>query len=128
MTENKISSYKDLLVWQKAHQNDLAIISIIEKLNCRGSIGIITHQLIRAATSISANIAEGYGSFRGKEYATFLGYALRSAWETDNWITLLIEAKEYQNKINASQLKYIQALNLEVIRILITIIKKLEQK
>ncbi|MDI6783379.1 MAG: four helix bundle protein [bacterium] len=123
----KITSYKDLTVWQKAHQNDLAIISLFERMNTRGSLAMVLHQLLRSMTSTSANIAEGYGCFRGKEFPTFLGYALRSAWESDNWLTLLIEVKEYQNKFNLEQVQVIYKRNQEVIRMLISLIKKLSQ-
>lgn len=124
---NRITTYKDLTVWQKAHQNDLTIITLYEKINPHGSLAVLLHQLLRSLTSTSANIAEGYGCFRGKEFPTFLGYALRSAWESDNWLTLLLEVKEYQNKIDKKQITEIYKINQEVIRMLISLIKKLNQ-
>jgi len=41
-------------------------------------------QLLRAVTSIGANIAEGYGRNEGKEYVRFLQIAYGSANEVDN--------------------------------------------
>ncbi len=45
----------------------------------------IVEQLIRSASSICANIEEGYGRGFGRDYAHFLTYALGSARETQGW-------------------------------------------
>ena len=77
----KIRTFKDLEVWKKSFS--LAIETI------RLSIKVVSEQLLRASTSISANIAEGYGSFSNKEFARYLKIALKSSYETDNWLSLL---------------------------------------
>ena len=51
--------------------------------DCRGRA--IVEQLIRSASSICANIEEGYGRGFGRDYAHFLGYSLGSARETQDW-------------------------------------------
>lgn len=43
-------------------------------------------QLVRAADSISANIAEGYGRFFFKENRNFCYYSRGSLLETKNWL------------------------------------------
>ena len=47
------------------------------------TIGI---QLVRAADSISANIAEGYGRFHFRENMTFCYYARGSFYEVCDWV------------------------------------------
>ncbi len=46
---------------------------------------VVAGQLIRAASSISANIEEGYSKGFGADYARYLGIALGSARETRGW-------------------------------------------
>jgi len=111
----KIKSYKDLIVWQKAHTNSLEIIELVEGFKWCRSLDVIGKQLIRSITSVGANIAEGYGSFQGKEYLTFLVFALRSAWESDNWLTLLKDSTKLKERFDNTQLKLIQSRNMEVI-------------
>jgi four helix bundle protein len=45
----------------------------------------VAAQLIEAASSISANIEEGYSKGFGQDYARYLGIALGSARETRGW-------------------------------------------
>jgi four helix bundle protein len=123
----KIKSYKDLIVWQKSHTNSLEIIELVESFRWCRSLDVIGKQLIRSITSVGANIAEGYGSFQGKEYLTFLVFALRSAWESDNWLTLLKDSTKLKERFDNTQLKLIQSRNMEVIRMLSAIIKKLRK-
>jgi len=55
----------------------------------RWSIG---QQLVRAAGSIGANIAEGEGRYHGKDRARFLLVARGSLHETRHWLDLAAEA------------------------------------
>jgi four helix bundle protein len=49
-------------------------------------------QLLRAAGSIGANIAEGEGRWHGKDRARFLVVARGSLFETRHWLDLASEA------------------------------------
>ncbi len=57
-------SFKDLLVWQKAHQFVLEVYRLTEKFSSKETYGL-TSQFRRASISIPANIAEGFRK-RGK--------------------------------------------------------------
>jgi four helix bundle protein len=50
---------------------------------CRSTIGM---QLVKAADSISANIAEGFGRYSYKENKQFCYYSRGSVFETKNWL------------------------------------------
>jgi len=52
--------YKELKVWQKAHQNSLISIDLLKNNNNR-LFDNIFKQFISSVTSIGANIAEGTG-------------------------------------------------------------------
>lgn len=123
----KIKSYKDLVVWQKAHTDSLEVINLVEGFRWCRSLDVIGKQLIRSITSVGANIAEGYGSFQGKEYLTFLVFALRSAWESDNWLTLLKDSTNLKGSFDSNLAESMQSRNMEVIRMLSAIIKKLRK-
>lgn len=60
----KSKSFKELIVWQKAHQFVLAVYKMT-KLFPKEELFWLTSQFRRAAVSIPANIAEGYRK-RGK--------------------------------------------------------------
>ena len=55
-----MKDFRQLKVWQKAHQLTLAIYQITASFP-REEIYGLTSQMRRAATSISANLAEGCG-------------------------------------------------------------------
>lgn len=63
---------------------ELAWHDVTKLLQDRRTIGL-ADQLLRAAGSIGANIAEGYSRRSGKDQARFYEYALGSARETRTW-------------------------------------------
>ena len=87
----KINTYKDLRIWQKAHELAKEILDVCENLNGNPVAREIARQLIQSATSVPANIAEGYGGRRGKELISFLFNARKSLTETDYWLLLALE-------------------------------------
>ena len=121
-----IRTFRDLIVWQKAHEMDLRVIELVAAFPRQPALGIIGDQLLRSATSISANIAEGHGSYRGKEYGRFLSYALRSAYETENWLLKLEDSPILRKRINVKALKTIVSLNTEIIKMLTTLQRKID--
>jgi four helix bundle protein len=56
----KINRFSDLTVWQKAHELTLETYRLTEKFPGAERFGIVS-QVRRAAASVSANIAEGFG-------------------------------------------------------------------
>ena len=66
--------FRDLRVWQKAHEFVLAVYHYSQSFPEREKYGL-AHQLRRAAVSIPANIAEGFGKRSQAEKARFLNIA-----------------------------------------------------
>ena len=58
MNRQPARSFKDLIVWQKAHQFVLAVYKLSNNFP-KSEICGLTSQLRRAAVSVPANIAEG---------------------------------------------------------------------
>jgi len=84
--EEKVRDFTDLIVWQKAHQLFLDVVKDVENFPKTNIRKILSDQLIRAVSSISANIAEGFGRRQGKEYLHYLIVARGSTTETLNWL------------------------------------------
>jgi four helix bundle protein len=77
-----IKSYRDLLVWQKG----IALVVVAYRATAqfpKSETYGLTSQIRRAATSIPANIAEGYGRGSRKDYAQFLFIAQGSLKELE---------------------------------------------
>jgi len=118
--QTKISSYKDLIVWQKAIVLVIDVYSITKDFPAEEKFNL-TSQINRATVSVPSNIAEGYGRNSAKNYIQFLRISRGSLQELE---TLLIISKEL-NYIN--QLKFETILNAltEVHKLLNGLIKKL---
>ena len=80
-------SFRDLVVWQKAHQFVLAVYRLTESFPDREKFGL-SLQLRRAAVSITANIAEGFGKRSRAEKARFLNIAEGSLEECRYYLVL----------------------------------------
>ena len=78
--------FTDLIVWQKSHRLFLDIVEDVERFPRKKAADIITGQVLRSSGSISANIAEGNGRHKGKEYEHYLIVARGSLTETENWL------------------------------------------
>ena len=86
---SQVKTYKDLIFWQKSYLAGRKVIALCRLLPKDTISLIISKQIIRSATSIGANIAEGFGRYKGKEYERFLQIALGSAQETEYWLLLI---------------------------------------
>ena len=82
-----MKDFRDLLVWQKAHQLVLVVYRATAGFPPEERFGL-TSQLRRAAVSVPANIAEGCGRQGDNEFARFLGYAAGSASEVEYHLLL----------------------------------------
>lgn len=81
MSADKIQSWRDLLVWQKAHSATLEVYRIAQSFPADERYRL-TDQLCRAAASIPTNIAEGKGRGSLAEFRQFLMIARGSTEET----------------------------------------------
>lgn len=75
----------------RAFYLSLAIIRFLESLPQKPALSIIARQLIRAITSVGANIVEAKSSSSKKEFTNYFQIALKSANEAKYWLALLKE-------------------------------------
>jgi four helix bundle protein len=119
-----IKNYKDLIFWQRAYEVSRLIIRLCKSLPKERVADILSTQIIRASVSVGANIAEGFGRYKGKEYGRFIQVALGSANETDYWLIIIRDTYPLFLK----QIDRISEKNLETIKMLSTTLKTLKQK
>lgn len=94
-----MKDFRQLKVWQKAHQLTLAIYQLTASFP-REEIYGLTAQMRRAAASIPANLAEGCGRNSDAELARFSSIAAGSASELEYHLLLardlnLIQLNDY---------------------------------
>jgi len=82
-----IRDYKDLAVWQRSMKLARDVYDVARRLPERERFGLIS-QLQRAAVSIPANIAEGYGRQATGEYRHHLAIARGSLLEMETLLML----------------------------------------
>jgi four helix bundle protein len=80
-------TFKDLVVWQKAHGLVLAIYSLTASFP-RSEIYCLTNQIRRAAISIPANIAEGFRKRGMSDKTRFFNIAQGSLEECRYYLIL----------------------------------------
>jgi len=94
----RVLSYKDLIVYQKAKQLTIDIISHFSRYNLPKSKDFLLNQLFRAVSSIGANIAEGFGRNYSGSFRQFVGIARGSNFETNYWLEIMLEDKIFNPK------------------------------
>jgi four helix bundle protein len=78
----KVTSYKDLMVWQKAMDLVEICYHLTDSFPRSEEFGLKS-QMRRAAISISSNVAEGNVRHASREYCRFLAIALGSTVELE---------------------------------------------
>jgi four helix bundle protein len=76
----KVTSFEDLIVWQKSHQLTLEIYRLTKSYPQDERFGLIS-QIRRSAVSVCANIAEGQTKTR-RDFSRFFEIARGSLEET----------------------------------------------
>ncbi len=85
----EVRSYRDLLVWQKGMDLAEAAYTLV-RFFPRAEEYRLTSQLLRAAASVPANIAEGNARATRKDYAHFVSIARGSVAEVETFLQLAV--------------------------------------
>lgn len=121
---NKIVSFEDLIVWQKAQELAVKIYQLADTNKFIVRDFTLKDQLKSAAISISDNIAEGFEYNNNPDFHRFLRMAKGSCGETCNKI-LFVKRVKYINEILGNNLKEDAKL---LSRQIGELIKKVKQK
>ena len=119
---NKNRGYMQLIVWQRA----IDLFETVFRMAFKDtSVDFkLRSQLVDAAQSVSANIAEGYGRRSAAEYIQFLYYSLGSLAETMTRVIGLHAVGIF----SSDRFREFDELHYEVENRLIRLIEKIEQR
>jgi four helix bundle protein len=101
--------FEDLIVWQKAHGLVLGVYRLTAKFPSNELYGL-TSQMRRAAVSIPANIAEGFGRRSDVEKARFYNIAHGSLEEVRCYLLLARDLKYGETASLSDQLQEVSRL------------------
>jgi len=120
----RVKNYKELKFWQTAFETTILVVNLTRRLPKEKVFWIISDQIIRAASSVGANIAEGFGRYKGKEYERFLQVSLGSANEVEYWLLVI---KRILPRLDEEISKTIE-INKQTIKMLASSLKTLRSK
>lgn len=101
-----MQDFRKLLVWQKGHQLNLKLYQATAAFPKSELFGLAS-QIRRAATSITANLAEGCGRGTDADFARFVQIAMGSASEVESHLELAKDPRfvsEADHRVVADQL------------------------
>lgn len=112
-----MQNYKDLEVWEKAHQFTLEVYEATKQFP-KEEMYSLTNQLRRAASSIPANIAEGCSKVSQAEFAHFLNISVGSANEAEYFLILSKDLKYLNENIFDTLVKIINEIKAMLIALI----------
>jgi four helix bundle protein len=117
-----ITQFEELIAWQRARELTAAVRRIAAGPPLSRDAALAS-QLRRAATSVMANVAEGFESSTPAEFNRFLGIAKASAAEVRSHLYVALDAtlisqKEFDGlmRLGKSTSELVSALKLSVQR------------
>jgi len=117
----KIKTFRNLTVWQKAMQLVTRIYLTTKKPPKEEIYGLI-QQIRRSSVSVSSNIAEGYGRNSTNDYIRFLQISIGSLYELQTQLEICLNL-EYLSKQTFDD---IHEQSREIERMLSSLINKLK--
>jgi four helix bundle protein len=109
--------YKELEVWQKAVSLATALYKVTGSFPDTEKFGL-TAQVRRAATSVPANIAEGWGRGSTKEYVQFLLVARGSLLELETHLIIAQRLGYLNADQSATAHKQVESISMMLNRLI----------
>lgn len=112
---------KESIIKDKTKSFALRIIKLYKYLTLVSDMKeyVMSKQVLRCGTSIGANVKEALRAQSRADFRAKMNIALKEASETEYWLELLHES----DYISEEQFQSIIADNIEIIKILISIVK-----
>ena len=121
-TRNKEQGFRRLVAWQKADDLASAVFSVMRLLPLQHRW--LKDQIARAAVSVPANVAEGYGRGSLRDYLRFFDIARGSLAELEYYLHFL----RRNGLIEAERLVQVEALRTETGSLLFGLTQSLRRK
>jgi four helix bundle protein len=116
-----MKDFRDLKVWEKAHELTLACYEATASFPKHELFGLVS-QIRRCGSSVPANIAEGCGRRGNGDFHRFLQTSMGSASELEYHLLLSRDLKF----LNPSEYERLQMQLTEVKRMLAALIRKVD--
>ena len=120
-----MKSYKELEVWQRAIELAILVHNSAKSFP-REEIYALGSQINRAAISVPANIAEGWGRGKTREYLFFLTIARGSLLELETHCILAQRFGYLKDDVYAQLLKEIERVAMMLNKLISTLRRKLD--
>jgi four helix bundle protein len=118
-----VSSFRELVVWQRSMQLATAIYRLTQSFPREELYGL-SSQMRRSAVAVPSNIAEGHGRLSAGEYKQFLGIARGSNFE----LQTQLELAQSLSVGDAKLIRQAGALSHEVGKMLYSILDNFKAK
>lgn len=82
-------SFRNLLAWQKAQELLVEVMDTVRTVADDRVSRVLVQQILRSASAIGANIAEGHWRYSAGAYRNHLSIARGSTTETMSWLDAL---------------------------------------
>jgi four helix bundle protein len=119
----KIDNYENNIL-SRTRKFAVDVIKFSSKFPRNASGFVIADQLIRAVTSIGANLIEAQEAFSSKDFFYKISISLKEAKETKYWLELTKESLFLDDKVIVKLLQESE----EIVKILVTTLNKLKSK
>ena len=116
-----VSSYKDLIVWQKAMTFVTGTYKATGNFPASEQFGL-TSQLRRSAVSVPSNIAEGYGRRSNGDFIRFLQIAMGSLFE----VQTQLEIAHNLDFLSSTTYESLLMQSIEIEKMLASLIQKIK--
>lgn len=121
-TAARVTTYKDLVVYQKAKQLTVDVIKYFSKHQTSRTKEFLINQLFRAVSSVGANLAEGFGRNYSKNFRQFVGISRGSAFEVEYWLEIILDLDEFDQNV----IKGFLDRNIEICKMLSGLMNKMK--
>jgi four helix bundle protein len=117
MSHDKIARFEDMTVWQDSQELAVSVYKLTKTFP-KDELYSLTNQVRRSASSVSANIAEGFGRGTNKDKSQFYRVALGSLFETKNFIYLSARLNYIDNGSTKELVAAIDGIHKQITAIL----------
>jgi len=120
------SAVKDNIILEKSSDFAVRVVKLYKHLCDDQNEYVLSKQLIRAGTSIGANINEAQAGQSKADFIAKMAIASKEARESKYWISLLIKT-DYLNKDDRHVQTLVSDID-EIVRLLTSIVKSAQEK
>ena len=115
---------KDIKILGRSFQFALRVMNVVEHLPNNNRTRVLGAQLLRAGTSVGANVEEAVGAYSKKDFTHMMNIALKEARETHYWLRLL----QSSDIVRSDRLDAIIGESVEIKKILGAIVRTSRRK